>query len=84
MPLLQKELERYEEVRIAVAKIIHNFEKALFEKYRSTFDDIFKANLLKKKNESNGSYVDHNEMLEVFFDKYAKYEQYKEFPCTLR
>jgi hypothetical protein len=84
MPLLQKELERYEEVRIAVAKIIHNFEKALFEKYRSTFDDIFKANLLKKKNESNGSYVDHNEMLEVFFDKYAKYEQYKELMKSLR
>jgi hypothetical protein len=84
MPLLQKELDKYEETRIAVSGIIHNFEKALFKKYRSAFEDKFKANLLKKKNESDSSYVDHNEMLEVFFEKYPDFVQYKELMKNIR
>lgn len=84
MPLLQKELERYEETRIAVSRIIHYFEKALFEKYHSLFDNKFKENMLKKKSESDSSYVDHNEMLEVFFANYPKFEQYKVWMKNIR
>jgi hypothetical protein len=84
MPVLQKELVRYEEARLTVFRLIHDFEKAMYEKHHLFFDELLKTNKLKKENENENSYINHEEMLEKFFSDYPELIQYEDVMLTIR
>lgn len=74
--MLEKELERYETTRLAIFKLVHDFEKVLYKKYKQYFDN--------KMVSDNKSYIDHNDMLTKFFVEFPDLKKYEEIMKTIR
>lgn len=73
--VLEKELEQYDSVRPHVFKLIRDFEKEMFNKYQ--------LELEKKINKKN-QYIEHNAILEVFFEKFQGFKEKKALMENLR
>lgn len=78
--VLQKELERFEETRLIIFNNVHFFEKALYDKHKSYFDNILTDLETKHKK----IYIEHKEMLDKFFKDYPSFSKYRSIMENLR